>query len=81
MLAGRRPAAAFAAMRIFLVNDYGTRAGGTEMIVFGLRDALRARGHDMRVFTSSARAGGDDSLAGRFEHVYDDALAALGGRA
>jgi glycosyltransferase involved in cell wall biosynthesis len=63
MAAGARPAAAFAIMRILLVNDYGTLAGGAEVIVFGLRDALRDRGHDVRVFTSSARAGGGDSLA------------------
>ena len=45
-------------MKILLVNDYGTLAGGAEVIVFGLRDALRSRGHDVRVFTSSAA---DDS--------------------
>lgn len=45
-------------MRILLVNDYGTIHGGAEVIVFALRDALRARGHEVRVFTSSA--GGSD---------------------
>lgn len=60
---GSRPAAAFPTRRILLVNDYGTLAGGAEVIVFGLRDALRARGHDVRVFASSARPGSGDILA------------------
>ncbi len=30
-------------MKILFVNDYGTLAGGAEVIVFSLRDALRAR--------------------------------------
>jgi glycosyltransferase involved in cell wall biosynthesis len=50
-------------MKILLVNDYGTRAGGAEVIVFGLRDALRARGHDVRVFTSSAKDDDEPLLA------------------
>jgi len=41
-------------MRILLINDYGTIDGGAEVIVLGLRDALRARGHDVRLFTTSA---------------------------
>lgn len=45
-------------MKILLVNDYGSLDGGAEVIVFSLRDALRARGHDVRVFTSSARSEG-----------------------
>lgn len=50
-------------MKILLVNDYGTMDGGAEVIVFGLRDALRARGHDVRVFASTAGAAGADTLA------------------
>lgn len=50
-------------MKILLVNDYGTLAGGAEVIVFGLRDALRARGHDVRVFASAARDGDEPLLA------------------
>lgn len=50
-------------MRILLVNDYGTLAGGAEVIVFSLRDALRARGHEVRVFASSAQAGSETNLA------------------
>lgn len=41
-------------MRILLVNDYGTIDGGAEVIVLGLRDVLRERGHDVRLFTTSA---------------------------
>ena len=41
-------------MKILLVNDYAARFGGAERMVFRLRDILRARGHDARVFTSSA---------------------------
>ena len=50
-------------MRILLINDYGTLAGGAEVIVFSLRDALRARGHEVRVFASTAQAGSETNLA------------------
>ncbi|MFO0030982.1 MAG: glycosyltransferase family 4 protein [Cyanobacteriota bacterium] len=50
-------------MRILLVNDYGTLAGGAEVILFNLRDALRVRGHEVRVFASSAKAGSEANLA------------------
>lgn len=50
-------------MKILLVNDYGTPAGGAEVIVFGLRAVLRARGHDVRVFASAARDGDAPLLA------------------
>lgn len=43
-------------MKVLLVNDYGYEAGGAEVIVFTLRDALRERGHEVRVFSSSASA-------------------------
>jgi glycosyltransferase involved in cell wall biosynthesis len=42
-------------MKILLVNDYGIPTGGAEVLLLGLRDSLRARGHDARLFTSSAR--------------------------
>ncbi len=68
-------------MRILLVNDYGTLAGGAEVILFNLRDALRARGHEVRVFASTALAGIDlnhaDDLghgtAGRWRTVVQSA--------
>jgi len=41
-------------MRILLVSDYGTPTGGAELMVLALRDALRRRGHDARLFASSA---------------------------
>lgn len=42
-------------MRILLINDYGRPAGGAEIITLGLRDELRRRGHDARLFGSSAK--------------------------
>lgn len=50
-------------MKILLINDYGTLTGGAEVITFGLRDALRARGHDVRVFATRARDGDAPLLA------------------
>lgn len=44
-------------MKVLLVNDYGYEAGGAEIIVYTLRDALRNRGHEVKVFTSSASDG------------------------
>jgi glycosyltransferase involved in cell wall biosynthesis len=37
------------------MTDYGTLTGGDELLTFDLRDGLRARGHDARVFTSDAK--------------------------
>ncbi|HTW65676.1 MAG TPA: glycosyltransferase family 4 protein [Bryobacteraceae bacterium] len=42
-------------MRILLISDYATPTGGAELMVLALRDALRRRGHDARLFASSAR--------------------------
>lgn len=50
-------------MRILLLNDYGTLDGGAEVIACDLRDALRARGHEVRVFASSARGGSEPNFA------------------
>lgn len=44
-------------LRILLLNDYGTLAGGAEVQVVTLRDQLRARGHEVALFSSSARVG------------------------
>ncbi len=52
-------------MNILLVNDYGIPAGGAELGLRTLRDALRDRGHTVRVFAS--RAGTD-----RAESFADD---------
>lgn len=50
-------------MKILLINDYGTASGGAELSTLRLRDALRRRGHDARVFASSARPGAGRSFA------------------
>jgi glycosyltransferase involved in cell wall biosynthesis len=41
-------------MRILLLNDYGVIAGGAEYALLALRDGLRSRGHDARIFASTA---------------------------
>ena len=43
-------------MRILLLNDYGVIAGGAEYQLLALRDGLRSRGHDARIFASTARS-------------------------
>ena len=50
-------------MKILLVNDYGVPAGGAECIVLSLRDELRRRGHDARLFASTAAVAGLSNLA------------------
>src|ERR1700685_766742 len=50
-------------MRILLISDYATPTGGAELMVLSLRDALRRRGHDARLFASSARPLGLPSQA------------------
>ncbi|MCP4838497.1 MAG: glycosyltransferase family 4 protein [Planctomycetes bacterium] len=42
-------------MKVLFANDYGTPHGGVEIATLHLRDGLRARGHDTRIFSSSAR--------------------------
>lgn len=42
-------------LRILILNDYGVLSGGAERVTVDLRDGLRARGHDARIFASSAR--------------------------
>jgi hypothetical protein len=49
-------------MKILLVNDYGTLTGGAEIQMVLLRDELRKRGHDARLFASSARPRGKVTL-------------------
>ncbi|MDB4881825.1 MAG: glycosyl transferase group 1 [Gemmatimonadetes bacterium] len=50
-------------MRVLLVNDYATPTAGAERITLELRDALRARGHEVRVFASRAELIPGDSFA------------------
>ena len=41
-------------MKVLLLNDYGVIAGGAERITVDLREGLRARGHNARMFASAA---------------------------
>ncbi len=50
-------------MRVLLVNDYATPTAGAELMTLTLRDGLRARGHDARVFASRAQLIPGDSFA------------------
>jgi glycosyltransferase involved in cell wall biosynthesis len=42
-------------MKVLIVHDYGTPHGGAEYMSIGLRNGLRARGHDAYLFASTAR--------------------------
>jgi len=42
-------------VRVLLVSDYGTPTGGAELMLLTLRDGLRAQGHEVRLFSSTAR--------------------------
>ncbi|MEM9507885.1 MAG: glycosyltransferase family 4 protein [Cyanobacteria bacterium P01_E01_bin.35] len=50
-------------MKILLVNDYATPTGGAELIMLALRRQLRLKGHDARLFASSARPLNQQNLA------------------
>lgn len=50
-------------MKILIINDYGCLSGGAERLSLILRDGLRARGHDARLFTSSAKPVAADNPA------------------
>jgi glycosyltransferase involved in cell wall biosynthesis len=50
-------------MKILLISDYATPTGGAEILTIALRDGLRSRGHDARLFASSARPLNADSQA------------------
>lgn len=45
-----------------MINDYATASGGAELQMLALRDGLRARGHAVRLFASSARLVKDYAL-------------------
>ena len=49
-------------MRILLVNDYASDTGGAELIMRSLRLQLQSRGHDARLFSSSAQLRPGDEL-------------------
>ncbi len=48
-------------MKILLLSDYASPIGGSELTLLALRDGLRRRGHDVRLFAS--RAVGDGGTA------------------
>ena len=50
-------------MKILLISDYGVPRGGNEIVTLALRDGLRTRGHDTRLFASRAHTNGDSDLA------------------
>src|SRR6266852_6109767 len=50
-------------MKILFVNDYAVPQGGAEILILSLRDALRERGHDARLFASNAGDYDSRSLA------------------
>src|SRR5687768_3870592 len=50
-------------MKILLLNDYATDAGGAEIQMQGLRSDLRTRGHDARLFASVAGRAAHPSSA------------------
>jgi len=50
-------------MKVLLINDYAVPQGGAEIAILRLRDTLRDRGHDARLFASSAGNNGKYSQA------------------
>ena len=50
-------------MRVLLVNDYATLAGGAETSLAAVRAGLRARGHSVRWFSTTARSSAGPRLA------------------
>lgn len=40
--------------RVLMINDYGRATGGAELQMLALRDGLRRRGHEVRLFASDA---------------------------
>jgi len=50
-------------MKILLISDYSVPRGGNEIVTLALRDGLRARGHDVRLFASQAHTNGDSASA------------------
>jgi len=50
-------------LKILLVSDYAPPIGGAEIMTLMLRDGLRERGHDVRIFASRAESSPDDTHA------------------
>jgi glycosyltransferase involved in cell wall biosynthesis len=56
-------------VRVLILNDWGVPRGGAEVLTLALRNELRGRGHEARVFTSSI--GGDPGFADHTCRGYD----------
>jgi glycosyltransferase involved in cell wall biosynthesis len=54
-------------MKILLISDYATPTGGAEIGTLALRTELRRRGHDARLFASSAGRGRDTPSLADYE--------------
>ena len=52
-------------MKVLLLHDYGVLAGGAERITVDLREGLRSRGHDVRIFASTASPRRTPAMAAR----------------
>lgn len=50
-------------MKILLINDYAAHIGGAEVLTFALRDELRRRGHEAKIFASTAQSPKGESAA------------------
>jgi hypothetical protein len=50
-------------VKVLLVNDYATPTAGAERLTLEMRDGLRARGHQVRVFASRAQLIQGESFA------------------
>lgn len=50
-------------MKVLILNDSGSPLGGAEAMTLTLRDGLRERGHDARVFASTADSRASPSFA------------------
>lgn len=50
-------------MKILLLHDYGTATGGAELQMLSLRQRLRDRGHEVRLFSSTAMVIGNQTSA------------------
>lgn len=50
-------------MRVLLINDYGGPFAGAELVTLGMREGLRARGHESRLLASRAPLLPGGSLA------------------
>ena len=50
-------------MKVLIISDYGVPRGGNEIVTLALRDGLRQRGHDVRLFASNAFTNREASQA------------------